>query len=128
MFLTDYLNLENASEVRKYLFRKDLFLIAFFLIVPIFGFSLLILHIVNFIGVLLMIYFFRKDYRLGITPKVESYYKNNKDLLYILNLVMMILGIRVLYILMIIGRLDSRTLVVYYICSALRNYFIVEKF
>ena len=85
MFLTDYLNLENASEVRKYLFRKDLFLIAFFLIVPIFGFSLLILHIVNFIGVLLMIYFFRKDYRLGITPKVESYYKNNKDLLYILN-------------------------------------------
>jgi len=128
VFLTDNLNLENDSEVRKYLLKKDIFLVIYFLIVPIFEFSLPILHIINFIGVILMIYFFKKDYRLGITSKIDKYYKNNKDILYILNLVITLLGIRILYYLMIIGILHSETVVVYYVCSSLRDYYIVEKF
>lgn len=83
-----------------------------------------------------MIYFFKKSYRLGITPKIESYYENkiyyesnnSIDVLYILNLSMKISGIKFLYHLNFGGSFRYEILILYYILALIRDNLIVDKF
>lgn len=73
-----------------------------------------------------MFYFLKKDYRIGIGHRIDDYHENNLNILYVLNFIIKVIGIKFLYHL-IMSSFRLNILVIYYAFSFVKDYFIIKE-